>query len=128
MANLNITIATRPNSLDGCWQTWDEKDNEATLRSEMELGGFTKVRLRVTDAGRQINASVTLPSTLYADFMQWYRVNCTRGLQPTRIKQPDGKEIVARFSSAPTIRFPPADKTYFTADCIFEQLPAWRTL
>lgn len=123
-----ITIASRPLSLDGCWQQWSEKDNEATLRSDMDLGGFTKVRLRVTDAGRTFNATVSLEAKFYADFMEWYRVNCARGVFPTRVKQPDGTEIVARFTAAPAIEWPPLDNKYFTATCTLEQLPAWRGL
>jgi len=123
-----ITIASRPLSLDGCWQNWNEKDNEAVLRSDMELGGFTKVRLRTTDAGRTINATVMLKAELFEDFMSWYRVNCARGIFPTRVKEPSGKEIVARFTAAPTIEYPTADRTVFQASCILEQLPAWRDL
>lgn len=123
-----ITIASRPSSLDGCFSQWSEQDAAATLRSEMDLGGFTKVRLRTTDAGLAINASVTLVASLEADFLSWFRVNCARGLWPTRVKRPDGTEIVARFTAAPQITYPERDKSNFTAACTLEQLPAWRDL
>src|SRR4051812_46026283 len=102
VTRMAIDIAPRPLSLDGCWQTWSETDSDATLRSQMDLGGFTKTRLRTTAAAWQVQASVTLAASLYEDFMQWFRVNCVKGVLPTRVKRPDGTEVVMRFTAPPT--------------------------
>lgn len=121
-------IAARPASIDGCFQTWTEKDAEATLRSDMDMGGYTKVRLRTTTASWLIEATVVLLASQYEDFQTWYRQNCIRGVLPTRVKRPDGKEVVVRFTAAPAIEWPTADRTNFKAACSFEQLPEWRNL
>lgn len=123
-----IDIAERPPSLDGCWQTWNEHDASAVLRSDMDLGGFTKVRLRTTAAAWLVEASVTLPAALYQDFVDWFRIACVRGVLPTRVKRPDGTEVVMRFIEPPVIEWPAQEPTAFRASVSLEQLPAWQGL
>jgi hypothetical protein len=124
-----IIIATRPSTLDGCFQTWSEHDAPAIIRSEMDLGGFVKVRRRVSRAAWQVEASVTLPASLYNDFVNvWWRTNCAHGIYPTRVKRPDGVEVVMRFTQAPVVSFPESNKDVFSATVTLEQLPAWVNL
>jgi len=123
-----ITIATRPASLDGCFQPWREHDPSAVIRSEMDMGGFTKVRRRTTAAAWQVEAAVTLEASLYEDFQTWFRVNCGAGVWPTRVKRPDGKEVVMRMTQAPVIEWPEANKGAFRASVTLEQMPEWATL
>jgi hypothetical protein len=123
-----IQIGPRPASLDGCWQTWSEHDSPSTLRSEMDMGGYVKVRARTTEAAWQVDASVTLEAIYYADFMTWWRVNSAKGVFPTRVKRPDGTELVMRFVEPPVIVWPESDRTMFQATVRLEQLPAWRSL
>lgn len=123
-----IQIGARPASLDGCFQTWSEHDSSSVLRSEMDMGGYVKVRRRTTAAAWQVDASVTLDASLYEDFMTWFRVNSGAGVFPTRVKRPDGKELVMRFTQPPVIDWPEANREAFRAQCVLEQLPAWQTL
>jgi hypothetical protein len=123
-----ITIGSRPATIDGCFQTWAEADASSVIRSEMDLGGFVKVRRRTTAAAWQVQASVTLEAKLYEDFMTWFRVNCGAGVFPTRVKRPDGKEIVMRFAAPPAIDWPQAEPNAFRASVTLEQLPAWKGL
>lgn len=123
-----ITVAARPISIDGCFSSWSEMDKPQIIRSEMDFGTI-KVRRRTTSSIWTIEASVVLKAELYDDFQTWFRVNCQAGVLPTRIKRPqDGKELVARFTEAPTISWPELEKGAFQAACKFEQLPEWRTL
>jgi hypothetical protein len=123
-----VQIADRPASIDGCFQTWNEADSPSVLRSDMDLGGFVKVRRRTTAAAWQISASVVLRASQYDDFLTWFRSYCQAGVLPTRIKHPSGREVVARFSAPPTIEWPERDNTVFRATCTFEQLPEWAEL
>jgi hypothetical protein len=123
-----IQIGPRPASLDGCFQTWSEHDSSSVIRSDMDIGGYTKVRRRTTEAALQVDASVTLDAALYADFQTWFRVNSGAGVFPTRVKRPDGAEIVMRFTQPPVIEWPEANKYAFRATVALEQLPAWRYL
>lgn len=123
-----ITIGTRPATLDGCFQTWTEHDSASTIRSEMELGGYTKVRRRTTKAAWQVEASVILAANLYETFMQWFRVNSGAGVFPTRAKRPDGTEVVVRFTQPPVIEWPESNRKAFRATVALEQLPAWQGL
>lgn len=120
-----IQIAARPPSLDGCFRTWNERDASSVLRSEMDMGGFVKVRRRTTAAGWQVEASVVLSSALYEDFQTWYRVNCAAGAFPTRVKRPDGTEVVMRFAAPPGIEWLESDKGAFRVSVTLEQMPAW---
>jgi hypothetical protein len=124
----DITIGTRPASLDGCWQTWSEHDATSVIRSEMDMGGFTKVRRRTTAAAWGVEAVVTLDASLYEDFQTWFRVNCAAGVYPTRVKRPDGKEVVMRMTQPPVYEWPEANKDVFRASVLLEQLPEWATL
>ncbi len=123
-----ITIATRPASIDGCFQTWNEHDASSIIRSEMDMGGFTKGRRPTTAAAWQVEAGVTLDASLYEDFQTWFRVNCAAGVYPTRVQRPDGKEVVARMTQAPVIEWPEANKGAFRASVVLEQLPEWAGL
>jgi hypothetical protein len=123
-----ITIAARPASIDGCFQTWSEHDSSSVIRSEMELGGYTKVRRRTTNFAWQVEAGVTLDAALYEDFQMWFRVNCGAGVFPTRVKRPDGKEIVMRMTQPPVIDWPQQERKAFHAVVTLEQLPEWKDI
>lgn len=120
-----IDIAPRPATLDGCWQTWSEKNASAVLRSEMDLGGFTKVRLRTTAAALQADVTLTLDAALYPDFEEWFRIDCVRGVLPTRVKRPDGTELVMRFTAPPVYEWPEANPGVVRISANLEQLPEW---
>lgn len=120
-----IQIGARPLSLDGCFSTWNQHDMPSVIRSDMDLAGYTKVRRRTTVAGSQVEASVMLKSDLYEDFMAWFRLDCAAGVLPTRVKRPDGTEVVMRFTAPPVIEYPERDKTVFRASVTLEQLPQW---
>jgi hypothetical protein len=124
----DLIIGARPPSLDGCFATWSEHDAPSTIRSDMDLGGFTKVRRRTTAAASQVDATVMLEASLYEDFMRWFRVNCGAGIFPTRVKRPDGREVVMRFTAPPVVEFPERDRKVFRASVTLEQLPAWAGL
>lgn len=123
-----INIGARPASIDGCFQTWAEHDATSTIRSDMDLGGYAKVRRRTTNAALQVDASVTLDAALYADFATWFRINCGAGVFPTRVKRPDGSEIVMRFTAPPVFEWPEANRNVFKASVSLEQLPEWQSL
>lgn len=123
-----IEIAPRPATLDGCFATWTEHDATAVLRSDMDMGGFTKVRLRTTAAAWLVDATVMLEGHHYAAVMQWFRQNCHMGVLPTRAKRPDGTEVVVRFTAPPVIEWLQADKRAFRLTAAFEQLPEWALL
>ena len=124
---MSIYIADRPAVIDGCMQTWSETYAANTIRSDMEASGYIKVRRRTTGKMTMIDATVTLDTKYYDDFIDWYFIDSQAGVVPTRIKRPeDGQEIVARFAAPPTIAF--VDKNAFTATLKFEQLPAWNDL
>lgn len=123
-----INIATRPASIDGCFQTWSEADKSQVVRSEMDFGTI-KVRRRTTGVIWTIEATVVLKAEQYEDFQQWFRIACGAGTWPTRIKRPkDAKEVVARFSEPPQIQWLDMEKKAFRASCKFEQLPEWKAL
>lgn len=123
-----LIIAPRPATIDGCFQNWSETDASTTVRSDMDMGGYTKIRRRTTVAAWQVNASVTLPADLYDDFMNWFRVDCGAGIFPTRVKTPLGKEVVMRFSQPPAIEWPEAEPNAFRVTVSLEQMPAWKDL
>jgi hypothetical protein len=122
-----IQIGERPESIDGCMQTWSETYDPQTIRTSMEAPGYIKVRRRVTGQSTKVDASVTMASNLYDDVLLWFFEKSLAGTIPTRVKRPqDGKEIVVRFVDPPAIEF--IDKGAFVASFKFEQLPAWVTL
>jgi hypothetical protein len=123
-----IQIADRPPTLDGCFQTWTEHDVSSVIRSDMDMGGYTKVRRRTTVAAWQVEATVTLDAALYDDFNTWWRVNCGAGIFPTRVKTPAGKEVVMRFTQPPVFAFPESNKGVVQVSVSLEQLPAWARL
>ena len=120
-------IGARPAGLDGCTQQWSETYESNVIRTNMELSGYTKVRMRTTGKTTKIEASATLDSKHYDEIQTWFFTNSQAGVIPTRIKRPqDGKEIVARFTEPPAIQF--IDKNAFNVTFKFEQLPAWVSL
>lgn len=124
---MSLTIASRPASLDGCFQTWTEQNSPRILRTNMDNPASVKTRMRFTAPLIKIECSVVLKSALYADFMTWFEVNCKAGILPTRIKRPEsGVQIVARFTEPPKIEF--LERAAFRANCVFEQLPEWKSL
>lgn len=124
---MSIQIAQRPESIAGCMQTWSETYAANVLRTDMDASGYIKVRRRTTGKMTMIDATLTLSTEYYQDFVDWYFIDSQAGVIPTTIKRPhDGKEIVARFSGPPTIQF--VDKNAFTATMKFEQLPTWNDL
>jgi hypothetical protein len=124
---MSLTIASRPASIDGCFQTWSEQNAPRIIRTNMDNPASVKTRLRFTAPLKKIECSVVLKSTVYQDFINWHEVNCQGGIYPTRIKRPDtGQEIVARFTECPKIEF--LERNVFRANCVFEVLPEWRAL
>ena len=123
-----IQIGDRPASLDGCFQTWSEHDASSVIRSDMDMGGYVKVRRRTTEAALLVDATVTLDAALYPDFCTWFRINSGAGVFPTRVKRPDGAELVMRFMQPPVYEWPEANKDVFRASVSMEQLPEWRGL
>ena len=121
-----VTIATRPASIDGCWATWDEKQEPNTIRTTMESAGYVKVRRRTTGVSRVANVSRNLESKYYDDFVSWFNVACQGGVLPTKVMTPYGKEEVWRFIEPPTIKW--IDSGVFSVDVQIEQLPAYRGL
>ena len=123
----SINIGARPTTLDGCMQSWTETYEPNVIRTNMEMSGYTKVRMRTTGKSTKIESSATLQSKYYDDIQTWFFTNSQAGVIPTRIKRPqDGKEIVVRFTEPPAIQF--IDKNAFNVSFKFEQLPAWVSL
>lgn len=118
-----IQIATRPASIDGCFQTVQQTTVENVIRSTME-GGTVKVRRRTTGFMDRANATITLSAEVYQDFVNWYRVACQGGVFPTRFKfPPDHSEQVWRFASAPQYEWISAEAFKVSFD--LERLPQW---
>ena len=123
-----IQIAERPASIDGCMQTWAEHDEAQVMRSSMDTGTI-KVRRRFTGVVWLVDATVTLDAELYPDFRDWFRINCQSGVLPTRVKTPQGIEVVMRMREPPVIDWSidPAPIA-FRATVLLEQLPEWAGL
>ena len=121
-----LTIAPRPEEIDGCMQTWNETYAANTIRSEMD-DMEVKVRRRTTGLIRNMDTTLTLKATQYDTFIEWFRVAQQGGSIPTRIRRPqDGKEMVVRASAPPQIQW--IDKNIFQVAMKWEQMPAWVTL
>jgi len=121
-----ITIGTRPASLDGCWASWQEKQQPNVIRTDMDQPGNVKVRRRTTGISRVANVSVTLEATKYQDFLTWFNVACQGGVLPTRVTTPYGADEVWRFTEPPQISW--IDPKAFSVTAQIEQLPAYRGL
>ena len=122
-----VTIGTRPSSIDGCFQMWNETSTSQTIRTEMEDGSIIKVRRRTTGYIKTLDASVTLAATKYEDMLDWFHIACRGGVIPTWVKRPlDGKEEAWRFTAPPQIEW--IDKVAFRVSVQMEQLPTWRLL
>ena len=119
-----ITIGTRPASLDGCWASWNEKQEPNTIRTNMDQPGNVKVRRRTTGISRVANVSVTLEATKYDDFVSWFNTACQGGVLPTRMTTPYGADEVWRFTEPPQITW--VDPKAFSVTCQIEQLPAYK--
>ena len=66
-------VADRPDTLDGCWQTWTESQTDNVVKSAMD-SGVVKTRRRFTGIQRKAQVSVTLAADLYQDFQDWYNI------------------------------------------------------
>ena len=121
-----VSIGTRPLTIDGCWASWQEKQDSNVVRTEMDAAGYTKVRRRTTGISRKANARRVLEAKHYDAFIDWFNVACQGGVLPTRMKTPQGKEEVWRFTEAPEINW--IDPKAFEVSVKIEQLPAWRGL
>ena len=121
-----VTIGTRPASLDGCWASWDEKQEPNTIRTSMEAAGYVKVRRRTTGIMRVAQVKRNFEAKDYDDFVSWFNVACQGGVVPTRMKTPYGKDEVWRFSEPPSISW--IEPKAFSVSCSIEQLPAWSSL
>jgi hypothetical protein len=99
------------------------------VRSQFEDGQTIKVRRRTTGIIRKGEATITLPSTVYDDFMYWFEVAMQGGVIPSRFKfPPDGREQVWRVSAPPQISWIDSGGKAFRVELQIEQLPDWRTL
>ena len=118
-----IEIGSRPASLSGCFQTWNERQVANTIRTEME-NGTVKVRRRTTGIYRQAEVGGVLKGSLYADFVAWWNVNCKQGSIPTRVVTPYGTEEVWRISEPPGIEWlQSGDNAAFRVSMKLERLP-----
>jgi hypothetical protein len=123
---MEIYVAPRPSSIDGCMSSWSETYVSNTIRSAMDDLEI-KVRRRTTGLILNIQSSVVLRDVQYQDLLDWFRINQQGGVIPTRIKRPqDGKEIVVRASAPPQINW--IQKDAFEVTFKWEQMPAWSTL
>jgi hypothetical protein len=97
-------IADRPDTLDGCWQTWTESQTDNVIKSAMDAG-VVKTRRRFTGIQRKAQVSVTLAADLYQDFQDWFNVYSRQGSIPTRVKTPYGAEEIWMFVAPPVIEW-----------------------
>ena len=107
-----MDIGARPGELDGCWQSWQEKDIQQVIKTEMDSGAL-HTRRRFTGVSRVVNASVTLEAGLHDIFMTWFRVNQQQGAIPTYVVNPQGVEEVFQWLEPPQINW--VDKNAFIA-------------
>ena len=121
-----ITIGARPADIDGCWGSWEEKQDPNVIRTDMEATGYVKVRRRTTGITRRANVSRVFEAKHFDDVMRWFNVDCQGGVRPTRIVTPTKKEEVWRFTEPFTISWVGPDA--FQASVMIEQLPAYRGL
>jgi hypothetical protein len=117
-----VPYAQRPATLDGCWSSWSEQQQQNLLRTQMDSGAI-KVRRRTTGIMRVAQVSVSMPAKNYDSFMRWYNVACQQGVLPTMMCTPQCKEELWRFVEAPQISW--VSKEVFTASCQIERLPGW---
>jgi hypothetical protein len=122
----SVYIAPRPATLDGCWASWEEQQQPAVVRSDMDAGGIVKVRRRYTGIARKASVSVALKAEQYDAFLTWFNADCLQGVYPTRVVTPYKKTEVWRFSGPPKITW--EDPKVFSVQVELEQLPAWRGL
>ena len=122
-----ITVAARPASITGIMSQWSEAYTTDTLRSQMD-SQITKVRRRSTHTTLTIRCSASYPASLYANFIDWFRIAQQTCTKPTYIQRPvDFKEIVVRAVKMPDISWSNGAEV-FTASMEFEQLPGWELL
>ena len=119
---IDVPHAIRPATLDGCWSSWSEQQQQNLLRTQMDSGAI-KVRRRTTGIARVAQVSVSMQATKYAAFMSWYNVNCQQGVLPTPMCTPQCKEELWRFVEAPQISW--ISKDAFTASATIERMPGW---
>ena len=121
-----VTIGTRPATIDGCWASWNEKQQSNIIRTEMDQTGSVKVRRRSTGISRVANVTRNFPADKYSDFVNWFNVVCQGGVLPTRVTTPYGADEVWRFTEPPQITW--LDPKAFSVSCTIEQIPAWEGL
>ena len=121
-----IQIGTRPASLDGCWASWDEKQEPNTIRTDMEATGYVKVRRRTTGIMRVAQVKRNFEAKDYDAVLDWFNVACQGGVIPTRMTTPYGKEEVWRFTEPFSISW--IDPKAFSVSATIEQLPSWSSL
>ena len=121
-----ITIGTRPATLDGCWASWDEKQEPNTIRTSMDATGYTKVRRRTTGIMRMAQVKRNFEAKDYDTVMDWFNVACQGGVIPTRMITPYGKEEVWRFTEPFSITW--IEPKAFSVSATIEQLPSYRGL
>ena len=109
-----ITVGTRPASLDGCFSSWSEKDQDVVERTEYDSGNV-RTRRRWTGRARMITAQVRLKTELYDDFMDWYRTMQRQGAIATTVKDPLGRDLVVQWVEPPQIQFGQPGSNVFTA-------------
>jgi hypothetical protein len=123
-----ITVIVRPAVLDGCFSNWSEQYTSPSIRTSMENPATIKTRRRFTGQILNIEASLTIKSIYRTVWHNWYNVSCAGGSLPTRVKNPDGVELVVRFTEPPKIEFTDSNKDAVRVSVKMEQLPDWKTL
>jgi hypothetical protein len=111
-----MEIAQRPPTLSGCWKSWQERDVDVVLRTEMDSGAV-HTRRRFTGRSRVVAASVTLKAELYDDFVTWFFTNCRQGSIPTYVVNPLGQTEIFQFMKPPAFSWDGADNKSFTVSC-----------
>lgn len=99
-----ITVGVRPPGIDGCWKQWTESDVDVVTKTEFESGNV-RTRRRFTGRQRVVQATVTLPTTLYTAFRDWFIINQRQGSIGTQVKTPYGTEEVFQFVAPPKYTF-----------------------
>lgn len=112
-----------PSTLDGCWATWQESQQDNVVRNTMDKGNV-RVRRRFTGINRTVAVSVRLPAEKYLSFMAWYNDGQKQGVVPTYCKTPYGTEELFLWTSPPTISWPSVE--VFEASVTMYQGSNWR--
>ncbi len=117
-----LVVANRPESITGCFASWNEATSQQVIRTSMDTG-VVRVRRRFTHIIRQAQVNVTLERKYYQDFMDWIILRCQGGVLPTYVKEPDGSEQIWRIISIPSVDW--VDKNAFRTTLSLEKMPEW---